>query len=171
MYSKNYTPTTGVDFYLKRTTVASTRNCALKLWDISGQAMQGRMLDKYIFGEDQRYFFLLIVLTSVVCCDVGADAVMLVYDVTNTSTFDQLGEWLERSRAALASAERRPSYALVANEIDMEHLRVIKSDRHHKFAQDNGLLTYAVSAKTGEGVNLCLQKIAADLLGKIVPGL
>ena len=70
-----------------------------------------------------------------VCCDVGADAVMLVYDVTNTSTFDQLGEWLERSRAALASAERRPSYALVANKIDMEHLRVIKSDRHHKFAQ------------------------------------
>ena len=31
--------------------------------------------------------------------------------------------------------------------------------------QDNGLLTYAVSAKTGEGVNLCMQKISADLLG------
>ena len=144
VYSKNYSPTTGVDFYLKRTTVAGSRNCALKLWDISGQAMQGRMLDKYIFG---------------------ADAVMLVYDVTSTSTFDSLEEWLERSRAALTSADRRPSYALVANKIDLEHLRVIKSDRHHKFAQDNGLLTYAVSAKTGEGVNLCLQKISADLLG------
>ena len=144
MYSKNYSPTTGVDFYLKRTTVAGSRNCALKLWDISGQAMQGRMLDKYIFG---------------------ADAVMLIYDVTSTSTFDSLEEWLDRSRAALTSADRRPSYALVANKIDLEHLRVIKSDRHHKFAQDNGLLTYAVSAKTGEGVNLCLQKISADLLG------
>ena len=31
--------------------MASSRNCALKLWDISGQAMEGRMLDKYIFGE------------------------------------------------------------------------------------------------------------------------
>ena len=51
MYSKNYAPTTGVDFYLKRTTVAASRNCALKLWDISGKAMQGRMLDKYVFGE------------------------------------------------------------------------------------------------------------------------
>ena len=47
-------------------------------------------------------------------------------------------------------AERRPSMALVANKIDLEHLRCIKSDRHHKFAQDHGLLTYAVSAKTGE---------------------
>jgi len=53
----------------------------------------------------------------------------------------------------------------VANKIDQEHLRVIKSDRHHKFAQENSLLTYAVSSKTGEGVNLCMQKIAADLLG------
>ena len=61
--------------------------------------------------------------------------------------------------------EKPPSYALVANKIDLEHLRSIKSDRHHKFAQEHGLLTYAVSAKTGEGVSLCMQKIAADLLG------
>ena len=93
----------------------------------------------------------------------GADAVMLVYDVTNTATFDSLEDWLEACRVCLAGAERRPSYALVANKIDQvgdsedhyhyinydcqEHLRVIKSDRHHKFAQDNGLLTYAVSAR------------------------
>merc|ERR1711997_350410 len=59
----------------------------------------------------------------------------------------------------------RPRYALVANKIDQEHMRVIKSERHHKFAQENGLLTYAMSAKSGEGVNLCFQKIAAELLG------
>ena len=29
----------------------------------------------------------------------------------------------------------RPIFALVANKIDQEHLRVIKSERHHKFAQ------------------------------------
>ena len=29
----------------------------------------------------------------------------------------------------------RPTFALVANKIDQEHLRVIKSERHHKFAQ------------------------------------
>ena len=122
-----------------------SKNLALKLWDVSGQALPGRMLDKYIFG---------------------AHAVMLVYDVANTTSFDNLEDWLELCRAALAGAEKPPSYALVANKIDLEHLRAIKSDRHHKFAQENGLLTYAVSAKTGEGVNLCLQKIAADLLGK-----
>ena len=84
--------------------------------------------------------------------------------------------------------ERPPIYALVANKIDQEHLRTVKSDRHHKFAQvwmchlkinleycdfkskysllqENGLLTYAVSAKTSEGVALCFQKVAAELVG------
>ena len=53
----------------------------------------------------------------------------------------------------------------MANKIDLEHARTVKSDRHHKFAQDNGLLTYAASAKSGEGVNLCFQKMLAELLG------
>ena len=147
VFSKQYHPTTGVEFYLKRTTLPGSKNLALKLWDVSGQALTGRMLDKYIFG---------------------AHAVMLVYDVANTASFDSLEDWLELCRAALVGAEKPPTYALVANKIDLEHLRAIKSDRHHKFAQENGLLTYAVSAKTGEGVSLCMQKIAADLLGKIL---
>ena len=43
---------------------------------------------------------------------------MLVYDVTNTATFESLEDWLEACRVCLAGAERRPSYALVANKID-----------------------------------------------------
>ena len=64
-----------------------------------------------------------------------------------------------------ASKTPPPHFALVANKIDLEHARTVKSDRHHRFAQDNGLLTYAASAKSGEGVNLCFQKILAELLG------
>ena len=37
--------------------------------------------------------------------------------------------------SSAASQPIRPRYALVANKIDQEHLRVIKSERHHKFAQ------------------------------------
>ena len=37
----------------------------------------GRMLDKYVFG---------------------ADAIMLVYDVTNASSFENLKDWLEQAK-------------------------------------------------------------------------
>ena len=70
VYSKNYSPTTGVDFYLKRTTVAANKNCALKLWDISGKAMQGRMLDKYIFGKNHVFSTVRSSRKSNVCLSV-----------------------------------------------------------------------------------------------------
>lgn len=79
--------------------------------------MKGKMLDKYVFG---------------------ANAVLLVYDVTNEESFVDLEDWL---RLAQESCQQQPTengktvYALLANKIDLEHLRVIKSDRHHKFAQ------------------------------------
>lgn len=108
------------------------------------------MLDKYVYG---------------------ANAICLVYDVTNYNSFENLEEWLKQCKAILASTPQgaasnpSPNFALIANKIDLEHLRTVKSDRHHRFAQENGLLTYALSAKSGEGVNLCFQKIAAELLG------
>ena len=139
----------------------------MQIWDIGGAgSMQGSMLDKYAFG---------------------AHAIMLVYDVTNGSSFDQLSginhmsiihlviilycyikktplplyeftyflEWLKAVKNVSTNAQGeisntqgaaagpssastnsiRPRYALVANKIDQEHLRVIKSERHHKFAQ------------------------------------
>ena len=76
--------------------------------------MQGRMLDKYIFG---------------------AHAILLIYDVTNSKTFENLETWLRASQRVTGSMEKPPMYALVANKIDQEHLRTVKSDRHHRFAQ------------------------------------
>ena len=80
--------------------------------------MQGRMLDKYVYG---------------------ANAVLLIYDVTNLRSFENLETWLRASQRVTTTMENSPTYALIANKIDQEHLRTVKSDRHHKFAQVNGL--------------------------------
>ena len=58
---------------------------------------------------------------------------MLVYDVTNTATFESLEDWLEACRVCLAGAERRPSYALVANKID----QVGDSEGHYHYINDD----------------------------------
>ena len=73
------------------------------------------MLDKYLYG---------------------ADAVVLVYDVSNFDSFGNLQEWLSACKGVLQSSKTKtPHFALVANKIDLEHVRTVKSDRHHKFAQ------------------------------------
>ncbi|XP_063237569.1 ras-related protein Rab-28-like isoform X3 [Bacillus rossius redtenbacheri] len=48
---------------------------------------------------------------------------------------------------------------------DLEHQRAVRSDRHQKFALEHGLSTYQVSARTGEMVALCIQKMVAEALG------
>lgn len=49
-FSRQYFPTAGVDFFLKRITVHGKRDATIQLWDVGGSALDGKMLDKYIFG-------------------------------------------------------------------------------------------------------------------------
>lgn len=49
-FSRQYFPTAGVDFFLKRITVHGNKDATIQLWDVGGSALDGNMLDKYIFG-------------------------------------------------------------------------------------------------------------------------
>ncbi|KAJ3587191.1 hypothetical protein NHX12_010789 [Muraenolepis orangiensis] len=49
--------------------------------------------------------------------------------------------------------------------VDLEHMRTVKSDKHQRFCQENGLVSHFVSAKTGDSVFLCFQRVAAEILG------
>ncbi|KAJ1525210.1 hypothetical protein ONE63_010040 [Megalurothrips usitatus] len=140
-FSRQYFPTAGVDFFLKRVTIHGNRDATIQLWDVGGSALDGKMLDKYIFG---------------------AHVVIYVIDVTNPSSFDNLTHWMQ----AINSAQGKPaSSAIVGNKCDLEHQRVIRIERQQKFATDHGFFSYIVSARTGENISLFFQKVAAEILG------
>ncbi|KAG7159281.1 ras-related protein Rab-28-like [Homarus americanus] len=142
--NKSYQASMGVDFYLKRLVLGNERNVNVQIWDVAGSALAGKMTDKYLYG---------------------AHAIMFVYDVTNSNSLDTLQDWVTAVRRAARAQERPPILALVANKADLEHARQVKSERHHRFANEHGMTSYVVSAKTGEGVSLSFQKVAAELLG------
>lgn len=43
-------------------------------------------------------------------------------------------------------------FFLVANKRDLEHMRVIKREKHEKFAKEKEMSHFCVSAKSGEDV-------------------
>ncbi|KAJ9592970.1 hypothetical protein L9F63_015340, partial [Diploptera punctata] len=143
-FTRQYYPTAGVDFLLKRMSLSGAGNITLKLWDVGGQSLSGNMLDKYVFG---------------------ADIVILVYDITNIPSFESLEEWLNTVRKIVSSQEPQPMVAVQINDGDLEHQRKVRPEKQHKFIQENGLSSYLVSARTGEMVALCFQKIVAEVLG------
>lgn len=143
-FGKQYRQTVGLDFFLKRIVLPGNVNVALQVWDIGGQTLGGSMLENYIYG---------------------AQGVLLVYDITNHASFENLEDWYGTVKKIMGSKEKMPHMALIGNKIDLEHMRTVKLDRHQRFAQDRGMSSHFVSAKTGDSVALCFQRIAAEILG------
>ncbi|CAB1421122.1 unnamed protein product [Pleuronectes platessa] len=143
-FGKQYKQTIGLDFFLKRISLPGNLNVTLQVWDIGGQTLGGKMLDKYVYG---------------------AHAVLLVYDITNYQSFENLEDWFSMVKKANEESDVQPVVSLVGNKIDLEHMRTVKADKHQRFCQENSLISQFVSAKTGDSVNLCFQRVAADILG------
>jgi len=49
-FTRQYFPTAGVDFFLKRMVLSGAGSVTLQIWDVGGQSLSGNMLDKYVFG-------------------------------------------------------------------------------------------------------------------------
>uniref|UniRef100_A0ABI7YFJ5 RAB28, member RAS onco family n=1 Tax=Felis catus TaxID=9685 RepID=A0ABI7YFJ5_FELCA len=143
-FGKQYKQTIGLDFFLRRITLPGNLNVTLQVWDIGGQTIGGKMLDKYIYG---------------------AQGILLVYDITNYQSFENLEDWYSVVKKVSEESETQPLVALVGNKIDLEHMRTVKPDKHLRFCQENGFSSHFVSAKTGDSVFLCFQKVAAEILG------
>ncbi|ETE62746.1 Ras-related protein Rab-28, partial [Ophiophagus hannah] len=94
-FGKQYKQTIGLDFFLKRITLPGNINVTLHVWDIGGQTIGSKMLDKYIYG---------------------AQAVLLVYDVTNQQSFENLENWHNVVKKVNEESETQPRVALVGNK-------------------------------------------------------
>lgn len=90
--------------------------------------------------------------------------ILLVYDVTNSFSFEVLEEWIDKIRKLSDNYEETPLMAVVGNKCDMEHQRTVKKDRTHKFAADNGFPSHDVSARTGEAVKYSLNNKRSNIL-------
>ncbi|KAJ7419749.1 Ras-related protein Rab-28 [Pitangus sulphuratus] len=128
-FGKQYKQTIGLDFFLKRILLPGNLNVTLQVWDVGGQTIGGKMLDKYIYG---------------------AQGVLLVYDITNGQSFENLEDWYNVVKKVNEESETQPLVALVGNKIDLEHMRTVKSDKHQRFCQENNFSSHFVSAKTGD---------------------
>lgn len=142
-FSQNYKQTIGVDFFVKRINLLSNIQIALQIWDIGGQSIGSKMLTSYISG---------------------ADAVLLCYDITNYESFANLEDWY---RLVLKAFQDRPLpyVALCGNKYDLRHLTAVRSTQHSKFADENGMSAFLLSAKNGDQVKHAFWKISASLAG------
>jgi len=92
---------------------------------------------------------------------------VVVYDISNTDSFEKAKEWVDEFRAAEQNSER--IIALVGNKADLP--RKVGTLVAQQYAEENGLMWMETSAKESINVNKLFESIAPRLpKPKQVPG-
>ncbi len=139
MFEESRVMTIGVDFQVKIVEV-NGRAIKLSIWDIAGQDRFGSFRDTFYRG---------------------AQAVALVYDVTDVLSMNNLINW----QREIVKVAPRAGFCVVGNKIDLH--RVVPRSAAEEWAGALGFPYLETSAKTADGVDgffLTLARLAARLV-------
>uniref|UniRef100_A0AAV1TAU2 Rab8 family GTPase n=1 Tax=Peronospora matthiolae TaxID=2874970 RepID=A0AAV1TAU2_9STRA len=137
-FSESMLATAGVDFKLRHINVADEA-ITLQIWDTAGQERFHRITSTYY---------------------KGANGIVLVYDVSDRRSFDNVGYWMNNIRQ-YSSPTQMPAMLLVGNKIDLPN-RVVALEEGQAAASQYGCRFIETSAKTSENTNGALETIARD---------
>ncbi|XP_056390832.1 ras-related protein Rab-17 isoform X2 [Hyla sarda] len=131
----------------------STTGCAYFSHRVN---IQGRIIDFEIWDTagQERYQSLCHLYFR------GANAALLVYDITSKETFNRAQFWLQELQKYVFSGDM--VIALVGNKSDLQ--ADVSSQDAEAFAEQKKLLFMETSAKTGKGVNEVFGEVARNLL-------
>ncbi|MHA2087621.1 MAG: GTP-binding protein, partial [Promethearchaeota archaeon] len=147
-FTEDYKMTIGVDFHVKTISIDSNEGpirAKLQIWDTGGQERFQSIRPMYYRGS------------------LGA---LLIFDLTNSSSFEHLPGWIEEVRA---NVKTEIPLLLVGNKSDLVDQRAISLEEINKFTYDFNLYYMETSAKTGEGVGDCFYILACLMIGSGVP--
>lgn len=91
----------------------------------------------------------------------GADGILIVYDLTDRDSFDNVNIWYdEMSR----SVNQKVVSILIGNKIDMDSRRVVSTAEGKALADKYNMPFAETSAKSGQNVN----SVFEDLVDKVM---
>ena len=128
-------------FIRKTLKFADGRTITLDIWDTAGQEKY-RAIAKIYYKE--------------------AKAVILVYDITDESSFKEMKDyWYEQIKLY---AQKDIVIAIVANKNDLYEECQVNDDQGRKFANEIGAIFASTSAKNANGINALFDNIGIRIL-------
>jgi small GTP-binding protein len=122
-FTENHISTIGLDYRLKIITLENDKNIKMQIWDTAGQD-RFRAITKNYYK--------------------GAHGIVLIYDVTNTTSFSNIKNWLSQIKE---NTTDKVKIVLVGNKIDDEHLRKVPYEEGKKLSEEYNLEFFETSAK------------------------
>ena len=145
-YTENYLATVGLDFFTKDETI-DNKIIRIKIWDTAGQERY-KAITKCFFQR--------------------AQGIIIVFDVTNKRSFDNLKMWIDsiNSQSKLTEDLENMPIIIIGNKIDLPK-RVIDKETALNFAKEQNLDYFETSAKTGEGIDNAMRDLVKKVMAYI----
>ncbi|KAF3433201.1 hypothetical protein FNV43_RR24303 [Rhamnella rubrinervis] len=141
-YLDSYISTIGVDFKI-RTVEQDGKTIKLQIWDTAGQERFRTITSSYYRG---------------------AHGIIIVYDVTDQESFNNVKQWLnEIDRYASDNVNK----LLVGNKSDLTANKVVSYETAKAFADEIGIPFMETSAKNATNVEQAFMAMAADIKNRM----
>ena len=121
--------TIGLDYRLRSMKLKSGKSIKLQIWDTAGQD-RFRAITKNYYK--------------------GSHGIILIYDITNTQSFENVKTWVNQIREEASS---NVIIYIAGNKVDMEDERKVDRDDGEKLAEELGFPFVETSAKNGININ------------------
>lgn len=145
-YSQQYKATIGADFLTKEVVLDDDKVARMQVWDTAGQ---------------ERFQSLGVAFYR------GADCCVLVYDVTNVKSFENIKSWRDEFlvHANVSSPETFP-FVILGNKIDVEESKkVVNTKSAQDLAKSLGNVPlFFTSAKNAINVDTAFEEIGRSAL-------
>jgi len=144
-FNTTFISTIGIDFKIKTIELRGKR-IKLQIWDTAGQERFHTITTSYYRG---------------------AMGIMLVYDITNPKSFDNIAKWL---RNIDEHANEDVEKMILGNKCDMDDKRMISRDRGETIAREHGIRFLETSAKANINIDRAFLELAEAILNKQTAG-
>ncbi|CAO3643933.1 unnamed protein product [Mucor fragilis] len=145
-YTESYISTIGVDFKI-RTIELEGKTVKLQIWDTAGQERFRTITSSYYRG---------------------AHGIIVVYDVTDEDSFNNVKQWLQEIDRYAAEGVNK---LLVGNKSDLVDKKVVDTEQANEFAESLKIPLLETSAKDATNVEqafLTMAKQIKDRMGATV---
>jgi len=143
-YTESYISTIGVDFKI-RTIELDGKTIKLQIWDTAGQERFRTITSSYYRG---------------------AHGIIVVYDVTDQESFNNVKQWLQEiDRYACENVNK----LLVGNKCDLTNKKVVDYTSAKEYADQLGIPFLETSAKNATNVEQAFMIMAAEIKNRVGP--
>jgi small GTP-binding protein len=132
----------GVNLLKKDLEVDEYGETSAQIWDLGGQESFRNLRKLYL---------------------EGAHGGLLLYDVTNETSFKRLDNWVQSFKETRGD---KP-LLLIGNKIDLEDKIEVPKEKGQEYASEHGFEFIQTSAKTGNNVDKAFHDLIKDVLDEL----